>query len=396
MNRVISQSDVKARRFCKRQGLLHQRTERHESAGPARVGQAFHALMAQYARHLLETGQPSDVTEAETIVVRIAAQLNPVEAKDFQSFALESCLEFPWDQVLAGKDHRIEQRLFVTIEDRPRAIDARAVTAELANHNVFAGTPDLTWEDQNGILHLLDYKTGWNIAHVSDPAENFQLNTYLAAILVSTGDRPANLHVYHARSRFFETAGITDPDEPPKSFGWSDVRVDWEAVRQTAVDIKEDDANNMTFGAHCVQCSHKVGCGAYAAHVFGVMESPTAEDALSELVNLRDRSSTLEKIIKSELENRRVIIAGTHKAEFSEKESGGFKSKAIERLEEMLPRHDFLKTVNLTKTNLKKTFARHKMADAVDGFVEEYRVTRKSTKLDIKQVGARSEEEEEG
>lgn len=36
MNRVISQSDVKARRFCKRQGLLHQRTERHESAGPAR------------------------------------------------------------------------------------------------------------------------------------------------------------------------------------------------------------------------------------------------------------------------------------------------------------------------------------------------------------------------
>lgn len=394
-NIIISQSDVKAWRICKRQGVKSATTKRSEVAGPARVGQGFHACMQAYGNHLLDTKQESDVEFADATVIRACAQLSPEDAANLRSFAVDAVLEFPWAMILDAVEVHFEERLFVTLEDTPRAIDAAAVNTALQTSHVFAGTPDLWWVDASGLVHMVDHKTGHMVHHVSAPEHSFQHRTYIAAILAATDkSRRAVPHTYHARKKWLETP-MDDPDSPPKTLGWEDVVVEWTAVNMAAAHLANaGDHPAETYGAHCSLCSHQVGCHSYAAHVFGVMECTTPEDALDELVNLKQRIKVCETVVKRAC-NSGALVSGTHQAKMKDVDVGGFKVQATEDLEQMLPRTDFLATVGLTKGRLEKTFKKHKMADAVDGFVEKYRVKRVNSKLSVSQVGQRGDEDED-
>lgn len=389
---IVGHSIIHDWRICHRQGFVAAKTTRHEKSGPAHVGQAFHAAFKAYGEHLRKTGQETDMDEAEKIILRCAAHISPEDANDLMYFGRDALLDFPWGLLQDAVVVEFERTMFVRL-DNNAPLDPLAVDSALVDTHVFRGTPDLYWIDAKGVLNVLDLKTGHVVDHVQTPEASDQVRLYAAAILASTGTTQlVKLHLYHARTKFLETSGYVDPDTPPKMLTWEDLKPSWVAAQVAAEAMAAEPVKpTMTFGSHCTFCTFKVGCEAYAAHVFGAEESPSPEDALGELVALEGRVDTLRTYLRKELDTRTEIRSGMHKVTLVDEESSEFSKTATEELEKLLPRDDFLKTCKPTKTRLRDTMKKHKIDKAmVEAFITQHTpVERLTQKMKVKRSSER-------
>jgi hypothetical protein len=279
MARIYSHSLLKSYRYCQAAGLTFRDMPRYEKAGPARAGQAAHAVAHAYTQHLYTEGYPSDIEFGRTLVEDVCIKLSPEDRAFIEPSLLDFiALDFSW---VNGIDDPVwEQRIHRTRE-------GKFVPAHEVEHEsgwLFAFTADLSWRDADHRLHVLDWKSGWKPDHIDDPAENEQLLDYCAAS--TWGGGGAVGHIFHTRHGYQEEA------EFPEHV--------LEDRRRSLVALIDslDVLTKATYstGVHCLDCDLRRGCEAYRNL------PPAEEDDLAGqivvLTSLEDRMTGMKDAVR--------------------------------------------------------------------------------------------------
>ena len=247
MARIYGHSLLKAYRYCQAAGLEVRDMPRYEKAGPARAGQAAHAVAHAYTQHLYQEGYPSDIEFGRMLVKDVCIKLSPEDRAFIEPSLLDFvALDFSWvkDMIAPVWETRAHHRRDGTF--------VRAADVESEAGWLFAFTSDLSWRDADGRLHVLDWKSGWKPDHIDDPAENEQLLDYCAASTWQT-DEGAVGHIFHTRHGYQEEAEFP-----------AHVLVDRRRSLVSLIDSL-DALKKPTYstGIHCLDCDLRRGCEAY-------------------------------------------------------------------------------------------------------------------------------------
>jgi hypothetical protein len=238
---------------------------RHGKAGPARIGQAIHALLEVYVKHLESVGLMCDRDWLIAKWNEIRWQLNGDDEKDatLLVYALaEVDLPFVLEAVDEYHGLTVERRRFFRLDG------AEVHPDDVANEAgpLFAMTPDVVWysrtQDGGALCNVLDWKTHWIVEALDVPDRRRQMQRYAAALWRADGARGEVLvHTYHVRRRWQETAVAPFTEEELENF-WN-VLIVAPITALEAIFAAGKTLDERTVGAHCVLCDMRNGCDAF-------------------------------------------------------------------------------------------------------------------------------------
>jgi hypothetical protein len=267
-SRIYSDSILEAFAACIARG--HDALgRRHGKAGPAKVGQALHALLERYVVHLFRNGILSDKEWLTTTARSMKWQLTPDDEADVMRVVEKlGDADLPW--ILEAKEEPIvEVRQWFTL-------DGREVPPERVrdlDQPVFAMTADVRYRHAvDGMLRVVDWKSGHVIEHLEAPDRRRQMRRYAAA--VSGCREPVLVGTWHVRHNWMEWAAepytTTELDE-----AWQDLVVaPIKAIEAMVAAGKTLD--ERTVGAHCGWCDLRNGCDAFRRFPTEPMENCAA------------------------------------------------------------------------------------------------------------------------
>lgn len=391
---IVSFSDVKDLKFCKGQAVYRVKTPRHEKAGPARVGTACHAVLMRYVRHCLDGKLATDIAHGRDLVVRIGSELSPADQANFEPMAMECIEGLTLDFLDGAQEVHIEERLFIDVDTQMQVTAVEAVQRRL----VFAFTPDLWWIDAMGIMHVLDWKTGWVIEHVSAPDQNFQLRCYAGAIAHVTGVGAAFGHIYHCRWDYMETSGGKGEDVPQP---WScidlaeEFRMQVLPLAELLFQLATNGGGAFTVGDHCLDCDFRGRCPAYAA--MPGEKDHTMDDArllITAAAIYKDRMTAARKRLRQIVDRDGPQATEKFKTAIVVTK-GAVKPSIKEELAKLLMPEEVDACFSPSSTAIERIFKKQKMAELGEALVERHRGPDKSTRITLKRVGAGRDTEEE-
>lgn len=393
----VTQSDIsKQKDGCLRQVLVTIGQPRYQKGGPARVGTASHAVMAAYVTHCREEVVESDVQWARKEAERVCALLSHDDERDLRSFIFNAIEKVDISWVTTAQVVYVEERFHIYASDGWHPVSGLGKAAVVASGGtVFSGTPDVWWIDQQGILHVLDWKSGHVIDHIEEAAENYQLRLYSGAIMAVQPDiHSAHGHIVHLRhSAQPEISGYVDPDTPPRP--WGRELVEWMTgvVMTTADTLRGRTATQQdaVYGGHCTRCESTATCDAYHAKVADITVPDTPEGLLQQGKILKMRGEDMLERLAVRMDKENPVTDGHFLAQLVETtKRSEWKSSAFMKLREMLTEDELAQVCQPTKTRLAKVFKKHKMADALDGFCAEHMDATLDTELKITVAGKRA------
>lgn len=328
---------------------------RVQKAGPAREGQGWHAVREGYAAHLLKYARESDVEVATEMAKRMLATLPAAEAADIERDLMRWVEAWEPGYFLGGTEHILEQRRWMTLDGRE--VPSEKVMSLSAP--VYAYTADHVWRDEDGLLNVLDFKTGRIIEHTEAPASSRQLKRYAAAEALRIGySGPVRVHLEHGRHVYREEATL-DED-------WRDVWRDlvaapaahWEAR------IASGDEAEYGVGSHCATCDVRGRCSTYAVYSgeadglddAGLLEARAVLGAKMKAVDDRIK----QRLAESERMEGAGYIAELRKGEKLEFDAARLRPALLEVLTDEQADVAF----TATKTSVEKALTKAKMKPA--------------------------------
>lgn len=118
----------------------------------------------------------------------------------------------------------------------------------------FAGTADLVWADEEGMINVLDYKTGWG--HLPPCEESLELALYALGAAAALEDpvHYGGVRVHYAilRTREHRSAVLS----------WSDLRVWAQRIAALAVRVDSEPAERAAPNRYCASCPASAVCPA--------------------------------------------------------------------------------------------------------------------------------------
>jgi len=397
----FSVTDMKNWKECPLRAKRLMELTREEYAGPRRVGQAGHAVAAEYVEHLMRTQQATDVVEGRAIADRIATHLSPEDERDLRSFIFASVEAIDVLHLHSAQQWQVEKRLHFCLYCRTQLVATEVAEHGVARgHDVFSFTPDLWWVDANGMVHVWDWKTGHVIQHVDHPDEQFQLDMYLGALCQITGLPGGFVHLFHMRHNEHEQSGWVSHEEPPTpKMGMAERFLVQAQEAAKGFRVTEERA---VLGAQCATCDVNLRCEKYLARVgdYGAHR----QENLDYAIDVTDAAifGDLSYAAKSRLKERMVVSGlasiqdsgGTHEAILNPVERNSVWDPAcFEELKKFLPETDLLFVYQPTNTRLEKVLKKHKMVDMLPALEAKYRHRTMSTDLKIRRIGARHQKE---
>lgn len=321
---VYSHSVLEAWDLCPLQGYHALVSPRVEKAGPARQGQAGHAVAMLYTQHLHAKQVVCDVEEGERIVRKVCAKLHPRDAAAVESDLLYFVsMDFPW--VLEATAVEWETRRFFTLDGTPVPADE----VHTVHEPLFGLTPDVWWMDRDDRLHVIDYKFGRNPSHVDHPEVNLQLRRYGAALAQMFTDIEEVVgHLVHGRYGYEDEPATFDRDQLREAWLLSvvDPVKRLEAALLGGPDVRRP---QPVLGTHCPDCDWRWSCEAFV-RAPTAPELETTERAVEILHILGAKTKELRARVKKAVGDAGGLVeAGTHAASISVQVSYDFDSEKL-------------------------------------------------------------------
>jgi len=230
----------------------------------AQEGKLFHDLAAQYARHCMETGQPTDVSWATELARRSLALLGrPSQISSFTEL---------WEAFVAS--HSFPYQVM-------------HVEIELADERV-TGKPDLVWRDEFG-WHIVDYKTHHRIPPASNDQHTFQLALYAHLASSAYGFDECEIVIDYVRYNFQRRRYLDQAD-------LDEVKTELDGLLEA---IESNPECKPWPGSHCSWCPFYDDCP--ETKVFPDRAIRTEEEAIEAARSyrtLKRRVSDLESRLK--------------------------------------------------------------------------------------------------
>lgn len=410
MGRIYSDSTLNAFE-CMARGLDTLKP-RHGKSGPARQGQAWHAWISLYLKHLLKTGLPSDFDEAQKIWLGVTALVGADDVADVEDVVKEHMdLGYRW--FLEGSEQAAEETIFVTL-------DRRVVPAERAlelSAPLFRFTADLRWRGRGPVLddttvlndsfglagsvaHIMDWKTHHHIEHVDSPKNNRQLLRYAAAAFPE--DDAVVAWLGFPRRRYYEK----------DSFSRAQLDTAWHELVVTPIEqlerLFDSGAINTlnperVVGPQCKYCDLRKGCDAALRYPVEIseVEAATPEQRLVALALTEKLADDLKETLKDTISQRGSITSGAIQYRYSESRSVDYDWKRVtEVLNEHLTPTQINRALSITTTSLKRALKEAKVpAKTAKALVEACAVgapVKLSTSARVMKAGEERAREREG
>ncbi len=394
---IVSFSDVLALKHCAGQAVMRAKTQRYEKAGPARVGVAGHGLLLQYARHCQTLNWQTDITRARELVKEIGPLLSPADQANFEEMALKCVESLTFEFLEGATEVHLEERIFIHVPSGKQLTAAESLTTPGL---IYAFTPDMWWIDANGILHVLDWKTGWVIEHVSGPDLNFQLRAYCGGILFLTNIGAAYGHIYHTRHSYMETSG-SRPEEMPVPWDANEL-LEWfqTNVIPLAVLLSEHilhGSGPYTTGSHCPDCDFRGRCPAYNAMP---AEYDTVQNDTLKLFNmyvaLDSKASVLKSRLRKLVNENGPVTSGNRRVSLKDVDKGKIRSTIRKELETLLPTESVQACYVPSTKGIRAVFKANAMKEFGAALIEKHKDVRLETHMRVVRVeqGREAQEEE--
>lgn len=395
MAAIHTHSTLESMARCPSQGV-DSMGPRVEKAGPARQGNWWHAVALRYVKRLTDKQWPSDVEYGRELVKRMRGMLSPDDEKGVAEHALRWMELYDGSWLMGWKGYSFEERRYCTVNDR---IHIEAEKLVDIPGPVFSWQSDLTGVDANGILNVVDYKSGWNIQHTSAPDKNRQLVRY-AAPWIDDGVTGVRLHIDHVRHNYRESHSMESLDVLAR---WEELVV--HPVASAERYLAGGREIPMVIGSHCSNCDRRGACPAYVRYPqeFDVADAD-APGLVSAVAIFKAKAKDAEVRLRQVVDKQGSLEHGGFEAGYRIDEQIDFDSlKAQEILEEYLPPELIRRHFKATKTSLMKLFKEAQLKkDLRDSLFDRIRseagTVKKKPVFIVKRASTREEEdaEEEG
>lgn len=288
-----SNSDLEALRECQRKGALTAAHPRVAKAGPARVGQAVHAVLERYVPHLLSSGSMSDEAYARQLIEETGRTLSPKDQATFNYVT----------SALAGNDVDIiadlDGALDVVIERRlsePVLIDSTGGEAR------FEFTPDVLAVFPRRLV-IVDWKSSLATDSLSPPDLNIQLRRYAAAAARYYGFGEIDVVevvLFHVSRMWSERACF---DSERLLAEWSTLEADVVHAHKMLTD-GDNALRSPVVGEHCRRCDWRRRCPAFQ----WFFDDPGTSTLAERLVLLEELTKDTRDALKAAVEKEEVVL----------------------------------------------------------------------------------------
>lgn len=264
--------------------------EGHSSldAGLMRDGSLAHKAYEAYAKHCIEVGRDTDITAMPTIVARDDIGITPYsDLYDTLIAPWLECHMFPAHEVVA-----VEK--FIAIDANQQVLPAACFHEDIWVH----GTIDLLRRSGEGVLQIVDYKTGF-----STDANKLQMQIYAWLVMCAYPDEDVvecifdytRFNVQKSRTIYREDlGGIVD------------------YILGVTDRMEEDAGYAAKPGEHCLTCNYRHSCTykpECVEYVRDIEEARRAVEAISALQRDLEKQKALLRAWCSE--NGPVVHNGT-------------------------------------------------------------------------------------
>jgi hypothetical protein len=308
---------------------------RYGKAGPARQGQAGHALAERYAKHLFEVQRDSDVEFAERVWSEMRGRLSATDERALDGAVARFIKDTTMPWIVGATDFMAEAKVFVTVPDR-RVVDAERVHA--LEGPVFRVTMDMAWRgmpittapDEGKVLHLLDWKWHRVVEHVAAPDTNRQLLRYAAALRADDDDFVmASLgfprHLYYESDVF---------DREVLERAWHELVVTPIEVAEQRLAKINREAPDKTVGSHCRTCDLRRGCDAALRYPYELVTigSPSTTEKATAMLLARALAADYAREVKGEIDAGEAVDDEEIEGEIRTYENLAFSRESLQRV----------------------------------------------------------------
>lgn len=249
------------------------------------IGRTVHEAIAEYDRHLQQTGLDTDVTKVEEITNQVI-QKNPELEPDAASEVAEIMDRMATSHRLNPNAQQtwIEKEIHLPIPDTDHTLIAYIDRVELGD----------------GRAKVIDYKTDWRIRGATEVAKDPQLHTYAWLIKELTG-----IPEITAALEFVRYAAVIETQ-----ISLEKAEAEIERMKGTIQQIEQDKEFKPRPGSRCEYCEYLDHCEGVTSGVDAITDEEEARAVAGEIAHLEAKAKQKKELLKKWANVNGPVTAG--------------------------------------------------------------------------------------